>query len=1271
MKHILLLGFLLVAGSLWAQQPKDTRDWDTPKAYPPMVSQGEFLGDIPPLRDLEPRVAPEGQPAQKLWRKSNYFALNDLNNPNPLPQGGDPLVNLSNASDRNFDPELVPGLNFEGLRDPSVSPPDPSGDIGKDHYVQMINTSGGAWFQVWNKQGQSVYGPALTSTIWSQVNSGSIGDPIIQYDHAAQRWLMTELQAFGANQLLLAISNTSDPTGGWKAYSFSTLGFPDYPKLYVWPNAYFLTANELAGGNKCAGFALDRAALLAGAANFQVYRFEMPNYLAIQYQPATGADWEGGPPPPPGSPGYIFRVYDDAWDGGQDHLQVWEVNVDWQDVSQSSIVGPQLLYPAPFETRVCFSGLFDCIEQPDVNAPRITALENIIMYRAPYRNFGDHESVVFNHVADVSGQIGPGGDAAVRWYELRKTAGSPWSIHQQGTYAPDLATNRFMGTISMDDQGNIGLGYSVCSNQVFPGLRLTGRRAGDPVNQMPVQEYTVKDGEANHTGDNRWGDYSTMAVDPEDGRTFWFTGEYQANGTNWGTRIATFRVQLDTFDVTPIMLIAPTASNTLGAAEQVKVELFNSGLVSASGVTLSLYLDNVLITSNNIGPTLAPGNSLTHTFTQTVNLATVGKYYHFMVVADWDDDSFAKNDTLRATIRHLTSNDAASAGRANFPGLICGSDYTVNYILRNASATPLQNADIHWKINAFPYNTYQWTGNLAPGARDTVPLYINNINNGVNFFYAHTTLPNGLGDEDTSNDSLFFKFFGNLSGTYIEAKAATDFGVLKMELRTFNNSLLITREFPAQGEATYQICTDDNTCYKLVLASSTQSWQGHFRLLDIYGEVLVEAYNTDPDGQTFDFCTPARKQVDVGAIELRAPVTGSNLSAAEPVTIAVRNFGLSPQSNLAVSYRFEGGPLHTETLPGPIQPAETVEHTFSGTENLGTLGQDYQFELSATVNGDQDLDNDTKTATVLHRAPLDLAALSLEPELFCSDTANASLNLTIQNQGLQTITSATLTYTVNGVPQASQDLFISLVSGQTQELTFTPTNLVFGANTIVVDLTNVEGQGEDLVPANDQVSVTADISADGFGGFCSVFTDNKPEETRWQILDAQGLIVASGGPYDVISQFYFVGICLKKDKCYTLRLLDSGGDGMNGLVQFDSPSAGLLASFGGGNFGALLDIPFCTGAVGTQEPAAGQRKLSVTPNPTTGLVQLMLPAFNGEHTAQCHVFNQQGGLIQSVKMTRWDDTLYGALALDKFPSGVYYLKTSGLDRIYGARVVKQ
>ncbi|HMX41479.1 MAG TPA: hypothetical protein PKD78_14180, partial [Saprospiraceae bacterium] len=184
MKKILLAVLLFAYGVAVAQQ-------DAAQSYPPMQTQGRLLGAIPSLRDLvaEEKNAPAPEPQPKLWEKKNYFYANALNNPDPLPRDGDPLLKKQPPMPENG-PEIKPGLNFEGLYDPGVFPPDPSGDIGKNHYVQMINNAGDAWLRVWDKQGNAVIPPLRTSTIWKQVNSGSIGDPIIQYDHAAGRWLM-------------------------------------------------------------------------------------------------------------------------------------------------------------------------------------------------------------------------------------------------------------------------------------------------------------------------------------------------------------------------------------------------------------------------------------------------------------------------------------------------------------------------------------------------------------------------------------------------------------------------------------------------------------------------------------------------------------------------------------------------------------------------------------------------------------------------------------------------------------------------------------------------------------------------------------------------------------------------------------------------------------------------------------------------------------------------------------------------------------------------
>jgi hypothetical protein len=1159
-----------------------------------MVSQGYFLGDIPPLTSLRPLTETATTP-DRTWTRKNYFLPNQLNNPAPLPVSGDPLY--QNPPERLKLPELVPGLNFDGMNDVSgVTPPDPTGDVGKDHFVQMVNNNGGSRFQIWNKQGQAVFGPALTSTIWSQVNAGSIGDPIIQYDHAAQRWLMMEMKDFGNNTLLLAISNTSDPTKGWKAFAFSTLGFPDYPKLYVWDNCYFVTVNEIVNGNKCSGFALEKQALLNGNPNFKIYRFEMPNYLGIQYQPATGVDWEMGPPPPPGSPAYILRLYDDAWDGGTDHLQLWSLQIDWQNEALSNLTGPQLITPAPFETKVCFSGLFDCIEQPGPTAPRITALENIIMYRAPYQNFGTHESIVLNHIADVSGQVGVGGDAQVRWYELRRPTGGNWQLYQQGTYGPDAPTNRFMGTIAMDERGNIGLGYSVCSSTgTYPGLRLSGRRSGDPLGQMTVAEYTLQAGTKDH-GDPRWGDYSSLAVDPEDGRTFWFTGEYQGNAGGWSTRIGSFQISRDSLDITPITLTKPLPSPALGMAETVTVNIFNSGLLPTTQTAVSLLVEGVPIVTDSLADTILPGATYPHTFSVPVDLSAVGKNYQIMAITRWAADQFDRNDTLRTTIRHLTSNDAQAGGRANFPGIVCGNNYDLEFILRNAGADTLKSARIHWKINNTAYQDKGWTGSLPPGAQDTVTLPLTGIGEGSNFFYAHTELPNGQADEEVRNDSMFFKFSGNVDGNYLEASAQTNFGILRIELRKQNNVLLATREFPAQGAATLPLCVDNGTCYKLVIKSSTLAWDGHFQLLDIFGNVLLTASTAEPEERVFSFCTPTLKSNDVGPYRLRHPVSSPDLGGNEPVRIDIRNFGTSEQSNFPVSYRIDNQPPVELLIPGSIKPGEIATLDFPGTVSFDTADKVVHFEIKTSLLADESPANDTRMAEVVKRPQRDVGILGLQAVDLCADTLKGSFQYRVRNNGLAPVRVATYTVKLNGIIFQTFDDSLRLESGEDRSGTVELQGLKTGTNQVEMFVYGVNGIALDNIPGNDAAGLEFEISPGGYGVRLALVTDSKPQETRFEIVDEQGQVVFSGQPAPHPTQLDLRYACLQPGACYVFRLYDAGGDGMDGYVQLQSDD-GLLAVFFGGNFGEVLELPFCNTA-----PCVGF-SLTATTLPPSGLSQ--------------------------------------------------------------------
>lgn len=431
----------------------------------------------------------------------------------------------------------VPILQFDGQGFSGVNPPDMTGDVGVNFYIQAINDSGGTLYTVYKKQDGSVAaGPFALSDLGGP--SGK-GDPIVLYDHLAKRWVLSEFAASG-NKLIIYVSQTSDPiSGGWFNYVFDTPHFPDYPKYGVWPDAYYVTSNERDGP---AVYALDRSKMLAGdpGAPPSMQRFVANELEGFGFQALTPCDLDGAAPPA-GSPNYVMRHRDDevhnfgANDGSQDFLDLYEFHVDWTDSDNSTLSGPVGVPIAEFDSDL--SGLlsFSCFPQKN-SSVRLDPLREVIMNRLQYRNFGTHETLVGSFVTDVNGSDHGG----VRWFEMRKSPGVAWHIHQEGTYAPD-SHHRWMSSIAMNGRGDIAMGYNITSNTMFPGLRYVGRLSSDPMGTMVQGERVFAKG----TGANssiRYGDYSALTVDPTNDSVFWFTGEYNKTG-NWSTRIGTFKFE--------------------------------------------------------------------------------------------------------------------------------------------------------------------------------------------------------------------------------------------------------------------------------------------------------------------------------------------------------------------------------------------------------------------------------------------------------------------------------------------------------------------------------------------------------------------------------------------------------------------------------------------------------------------------------------------------------------------------------------------------------
>jgi hypothetical protein len=454
----------------------------------------------------------------------------------------------------------TPLENFDGLGNTSqVLPPDPDGSIGfdpatgKKYFVQWINLVYG----VWDVTGTPtrLLGPISGQQIFAGLGPSSScatngqGDPLALYDSLAQRWLLSQFafnidlsgNPVGPYYQCIAISQTGDPTGAYYLYAFVWGNkLNDYSKLGVWSDAYYMSANQFSGVNfsGVGVAAFERAKMLVGDPSARMVYYDV-GAANSTFSSMLPADFEGDAAPPAGAPEPFIEVDADQ------QMRLWNFTANWANPSTSSfgqsLAPTQQLPVAAFRQLPCVAPAAasrNCIPQPG-GAPLLDGVADRVMNRLVYHNFGDHQSLVVNHTVWVDGTD----RAGIRWYELRSTGGN-WSIFQQGTYAPADGSYRWMASADMDRNGNLALGYSVSGPALNPSIRFAGRLAGDPIGTLGQAESSIiEGGGAQLSTSGRWGDYSMLTVDPQDGCTFWYTQEYYpaSSVSNWMTRIASFR----------------------------------------------------------------------------------------------------------------------------------------------------------------------------------------------------------------------------------------------------------------------------------------------------------------------------------------------------------------------------------------------------------------------------------------------------------------------------------------------------------------------------------------------------------------------------------------------------------------------------------------------------------------------------------------------------------------------------------------------------------
>ena len=545
------------------------------------------------------------------------------------------------------------GINFDGVGNGvygytvNSAPPDTNGAVGPNHYVQWVNTS----FAVFNKSGGLVWGPFNGNTLWSGFGGGcqanNDGDPIVQYDKIADRWIFMQFSVTAPYPytVCMAVSTTPDPTGSYYRYEFSGFGteFPDYPKLAVWPDGYYATYNLFNNGVIFTGprfCSYDRSKMLTGAvATQQCFT------LGSQFGGDLPSDIDGKTLPPAGSPDYILEF-------GTNALNLWKFHVDWTTPANTTLTGPTSIPVAAFSAACNGGGT--CIPQGGTTQ-QLDSLADRVMYRLAYRNFGDHEALVVNHSVTAGSSVG------VRWYEIRSPGGTP-TVFQQGTYAPD-ASYRWMGSIAMDRAGDIGLGYSISSSTTHPGIRYTGRLVTDALNTLQA-EASIIDGAGSQTGGlSRWGDYSSITVDPVDDCTFWYTNEYiPANGSfNWRTRIASFKfASCGTPDYT---VAASPASHSVvqGSSTSYTVTVTPSGGFTG---TVSFSVSGLPAgAAATFNPTSVPGSG-TSTMSVTTSSTTPTGSYPLTITGTSGTQTHTASVTLVVTAP-VTPNFSLSASPAS------------------------------------------------------------------------------------------------------------------------------------------------------------------------------------------------------------------------------------------------------------------------------------------------------------------------------------------------------------------------------------------------------------------------------------------------------------------------------------------------------------------------------------------------------------------------------------------------------------------------------
>lgn len=771
-KTSIVLIVLMLTQTIFSQEVKN----ETQKPY--MIGKPSKVEYVPSIASrMNDLVRPDLQQQKEMLdgRSSKYDVVVGKGS-----EGDDPLAKYSDNL-RNRTPTREPELVFETGASGS-SPTDPSGAVGPNHYISVINTA----FQIFDKSGISLTGGLVSPNPTIFPSSGCC-DLTASYDNVADRWVLT----FLGGGVQVAVSDGPDPVNdSWTVYSYSAVN--DYQKLSVWRDGYYMTENT-GSANKLHVF--QRDAMIDAASEGtepQILSFSLPGLVTSGFHSPQVLNISNDNWPTTGG-ATVMYMQDDAWAGvSTDHVKLWNVDIDWETPGNSEISAAVELTTTPY-VSVFDGGSFSNLPQPN-GGPTLDALQATVMNQAQYRKFSTHNSALFNFVVDVDGSSAK--QAGIRWYELRQTAdGQPWTVYQEGTYTAPDNRHAWNASLIMDVRGNIGMGYTGMSSPnssdtgVLLGSYYTGRFSSDPINVMTIAEGTIIAGDANIPS-TRYGDYSKIDIDPDNDKKFWFINEVMSGGRK--NIAGVFQIASNFNDDLAVISIDSPISGALTSNENIIITIQNLGEADATGFDVSYQINNGSEITETFAETIASGAIEQYTFATQADLSIEGQEYTITATSLLTSDEDTANDSISIQVTHEYANDIgviAITGPDDGEAL---TNESVVVTIENFGTASQSNFQASYSINGAPDVTESIAGPLDAGA--TISYTFSTLGNfsmdGVYTIVAKTMLEL---DSDNTNDFFQREILNSACYTRINDTGASigpDLGVTTSIINMNQNAVI-------------------------------------------------------------------------------------------------------------------------------------------------------------------------------------------------------------------------------------------------------------------------------------------------------------------------------------------------------------------------------------------------------------------------------------------------------------------------------------------------